>query len=265
MELKSLKHTSNFLSIFGLTKTKLSPKWSILHSLVMNVLQNILINFMVFAQIYLVHQLAVNGTNLEFITSLAILFSLIFVSYKVMFFRLRRSQIFCIASDIEKLMKCSQSNVQAIQWDKRVVRDFYIYLSSIYFAIISTVFVAIISFKDKKLGYNIWVPFDYSESDLQLICSSVFATLLAIHNMTLAYTIDFYVISLLGVMKGCILDFIKEIDDGTQNLQSVIENLSNVQQLMRKVNEEIAYMFLPQVVLMSIILCFGSYGLTLVN
>lgn len=220
---------------------------------------------MVFTQTYFVYQLTKTGTTLEVTTSTAILFSLVFVSYKVIFFRLMKTEISTMHAEVEKLSDISSSNVHVRSWDKRVVRDFYLYIGSIYVAIIATVCVAIISFNDKKLGYNIWVPFDYQESDLKQILSNIFATFLALHNMTLAYAIDFFVISMLGVIKGASLDFVVDFDGGSKNLKSMIEFLQNIQRLTQKINEEIAPIFLPQVGLMSIILCFGSYGLTLVR
>lgn len=220
---------------------------------------------MVFTQMIFVYQLTQTGTTLEVTTSIAILFSLVFVSYKVMFYRLMKSEIFTMQREVQNLSETSSLRLNVKECNKKLMRDFYLFVGSIYVAIVATVCIAVISFEDRKLGYNVWVPFDYHDSDLKQIISIAFATFLALHNMTLAYTIDFHVISILGIGRGAVLDIVDDFKSGKRDLKSMLGFLQKFQILSSRINEEIAMMFLPQVVLMSVILCFGSYGLTLVS
>lgn len=263
---KSVEIILRILSFYGLMESKISKtKCSSFHQLCTHTLQILFTYLMVFTQILFVYQLTQTGTTLEVTISIAILFSLIFVSYKVIFYRLMKSKIFTIQREIQNLSETLSLRLNVKEWDKRLIRDFCLYIGSIYVAIVASVCVAVISFKDKKLGYDIWVPFDYHDSDLKQILSIAFATFLAMHNMTLAYTIDFHVISILGIGKGAVLDKIDDFKIGKKDLKSMIEFLQNFQILFRRINEEITLTFLPQVVLMSVILCFGSYGLILVS
>lgn len=220
---------------------------------------------MVFSQLYFVYQMTQIGSMFDIGTSLSILFSLIYVSYKLAYFYWRRQEIFKILNEVRNLLETLETNVNTKKWDKRLVQHFKFYISSIHLAILSTVLVFIIYFNEKKLGYNIWVPLNYKESNLKLVLSNIYAAFLALHNMTLAYTIDFLVLSVLGIMKGISIDFVEEFNSGKQNLHSMVQFLEKVRIITRTLNEKITMIFLPQVILMSLILCFASYSWTLVS
>lgn len=186
----------------------------------------------------------------------AILFVVAPVAIKLPFLMRQKRSIFGLEDEMIKLsegVKC-RTNTQA--WDLKVYKHYCWYSVLPYFTVLSTTIVSIASFHERKLGHNIWIPFNHQANDMQFILAVIISTVFGAHQFIISYNIDFILISYISILKGISLDFLKTLSEQETpfDVKNTAEFLQKIKGINEKLNMLFSFIYLPHLAIASIVL-----------
>lgn len=231
---------------------------------------SLFVYFMCFGQLYHVWDGIQNSDGLyQLCRAIAIFLIVCPVVIKLPLFLARKGEIFAMENELLDISRSLNSDNKTKLWNARIFRHYCLYFSLPYLTVLSTMVVSAVSFRERKLGHNIWIPFDYKKSDMNFILAVIISSAFGAHEFLVACNIDFILISYIGILKGISSDFLEKLNEenieDSFNLRNVIEFLVSMRKMNKKLNKLFSSIYLPQLLFISITLSIAVYCLIVVR
>lgn len=215
------------------------------------------------------------GSVKDFSEVLNILFSMYGNIVKSVWFFLNLGKVSEMLKELARLLEFtsfgrSGQRPQLEAQIKGVLKVSKLYYASALSAILLTGISVLVRFKDRRLPFNTWLPYDYKLTDEIFWFTAIFQIVFALIGCAINFSFDIIPVVFIRLTSALLDELLMEIasiknEDGLEKLQQCIECHIRIKKFIKDISRHLSFPFLLQTFCSTVILCTSAFLLTTVR